>query len=200
MLEGYRPTTEEEAKYYTLTNIPDIAGTCGGICICVGGGKGMWEDLAEAKEIAPTADIMAVNVAAMFIPEAKHIYSMHSAQINAIAQFRIHEYAGDKAIVHGVKKYDFIHHTWKMRTPASTSGLAAPILAKVLGYNKFILAGVPMDDSGYFYKQTLNESFPDKARLLEVHNVKEIFGGKIKSMSGRTAKSFGKPDTEWVRS
>ncbi len=158
----------------------------------------MWEDLKRAKEIIGTCDVIATNVSAMFIPEARHIYSMHAQQISAISRFRKHEYADQNAVTHSIKLLDDIDYMWKLTGIVSTSGLAAALLAKLLGYRKIVLAGVPMDASGYFYKPTFNEAFPDRCRGLEMQSMKNLLGGSVKSMSGRTREAFGEPSQAWV--
>ncbi len=199
-----RLATQEEQNYYCKEWIPKIAGTCSGTLIINGGGKTMWEDRGKLflayQELQAELkfDQMAVNVAAMFIPNLQHIFSLHHNQIAGIARFRKHEYCQHKALVHSNKASEGIDYAWKLSLRASTSGLVAVTLGKVLGYDKFILCGVPMDGSGYFYKPTINETFEDDMRLREIVVTKEVFGDSVKSMSGRTKDILGSPTARWI--
>lgn len=200
MLPGHRLTTEEEKYFYTKEYIPEIAGTFKGLAVICGGGKTMWEDLEEVRSLTTKFDIIAVNVAGLVIMEAKHIYSMHTAQLSAISLFRKNEYCNHIALVHAIRKDEHIDYAWRCTVGASTSGLNAVALAKLLGYNKSVLCGVPMDGSGYFYKPTFNDTFKDDCRLKEIHCVKERLKDQVKSMSGRTKEVLGYPTKEWIRS
>ncbi|MEA2037953.1 MAG: hypothetical protein U9O94_10690 [Nanoarchaeota archaeon] len=201
--QGYRNSTDEEQYLYCKTFIPEIAGTYKGTLVICGGGKSMWEDLAQARSLLDGKhyDIMAVNIAGLFIMGLTHLFSLHFKQITYIKKFRDVEYAGEKKIlVHGIREWEGIDYTWYPAMMASTSGFMAVVLGWLLGYRKFILCGVSMDGSGYFYKPTFNATFDDKYRREEIDKMKNKFGEQLKSMSGRTKDVFGAPDKEWIRS
>jgi hypothetical protein len=77
--------------------------------------------------------------------------------------------------------------------------MSAVDLAWLLGYRKIILIGIPMDNSGYFYKASdmVNQNFFDKDRTREVGELKGMYGDALKSMSGNTKDCFGLPTEEW---
>lgn len=197
--DNYRKVTSDEENFHSRLFIPKIAGTYNGTVIITGGGKTMWEDYHEAKKIVAMYDVMCVNMSCMFVPEATHVYSMHYKQLSAWASFRKCEYPHDKALYHGTKPFVGIDYVWYATIGSSTSGLGALALAKLLGYSKFILCGVPLDDSGYFYKKTKNEAFPDNTRMIEIKMARDKLGDSVKSMSGRTKEVFGSPTVEWSR-
>ena len=201
-MDDYRQTSEEEKQFYCKEFIPEIAGTYKGILVIYGGGKSMWEDEKQAEFLLGSVkyDKMAVNIAGLFVMGLTHLFSLHFKQINYIKRFRDVEYAGEKRIlVHGCKEWEGIDYIWYPTMIASTSGFIAVVIGWLLGYRKFILCGVPMDGSGYFYKPTFNDTFKDDHRRKEIDVMKDRFKDNIKSMSGRTKEVYGSPTTEWIR-
>jgi hypothetical protein len=192
--EGMRAITEDEGYFYCREFIPAIAGTYKGSLIITAGGKSMWEDFARAKELRPQAHIMAINVSAIVIMHVNHIYSMHFKQISIIRKWREVEFAGAKFITHANKEWEGVDYTWYLTGQVSTSGFAAVTLGHLLGYDEIILAGVPMDGSGYFYKPEINPTFDDVHREKEISWMKEKLGHKVRSMSGKTKEAFGLPE------
>jgi hypothetical protein len=201
MLKGYRLATKEENRYYCLTYIPEIAGKYKGTLVIYGGGKSMWDDYKKIQDLGVEHDTMAVNIAGLFIPKLKHLYSLHYKNISYISNWRKVEYgADDKHICHSSKEIDGVDHVWPLPSRASTSGLMALILGHLLGYEKLILCGVPMDGSGYFYKPFVNDTFGDRCRAIELSGMKQLsFGNNIRSMSGRSKEAFGEPTIEWIK-
>ena len=200
-MDKYRLTTEDEKEYYCKEQIPEIAGLFKGTLVIYGGGKSMWEDREEFLKINGDNEYntMAVNVAAMFFPKLDHVFSWHANQISGIASFRKAEFRCCKALVHSSKIKPNIDWEWSIALRASTSGLMSVTLGYLLGYRKFVLCGVPYDNSGYFYKPMVNETFGDKPRGDELDFTKKKFGNSIKSMSGRTESMFSKPTAEWLK-
>lgn len=194
MIAGHRKTTDEEGLHYCKEYIPDIAGTYSGALIIIGGGRDMWADYERAKSLFPEADTMAVNVAGMFINPLTHLYSLHFKHISYISKWRKMEYCGDGHICHSNKMFDGIDHEWKCSGRTSTSGSTAVTLGWLLGYRKMVLAGVPMDGTGYFYKPSINETFNDDQREKEIYALKETFGDMVCSMSGKTRDILGGAD------
>jgi len=193
-----RPTTDEEGKVYCKEMIPDMAGTFSGTCVIIGGGKTMWDEFEEVKALGDY-DRICVNVAGMFIPNpVRHLFSWHAPQISAIKKFRMAEMPGDESLCHSVRQDIGIDVVWYLCGRASTSGLSAIDFAFLLGYQKYILCGVPMDASGYFYKPTINHEFFDRFRHKEVHDKAQQYPNKIRSMSGFTKEIFGYPTKDWL--
>lgn len=83
-----------------------------------------------------------------------------------------------------------------------TSGLFGAILALALGYDKVVLAGIPLDDQGHFYDPPDKTSGGFKSSFIrnEWKKVKEIyFNDRIRSLSGWTREFLGEPDDAWLR-
>ncbi|MCK9326766.1 MAG: hypothetical protein M0P69_14840 [Bacteroidales bacterium] len=194
-----RRATEEEQKYYCSEMIHEIAGSYSGLLVIYGGGRDMWQERAAVEMLGIGYDTMAVNVAGMFIPDLTHLYSLHYKNISYISNWRKVEYGSRaKHICHSTKEINGVDYVWRLPSQASTSGLMAIILGHLLGYDKFILCGVPMDGTGYFYKPSVNSTFSDRCREMEIQNLKNK-GLDVRSMSGRTADIFGKPTLEWIK-
>lgn len=177
---------------YGLVDIPSCYNKYSGLVRIVGGGKGMWEDLKNA----PDGDTIAVNLSGCVLPfPVQHLFSWHPKQISAIKSFRQAEWVDCKALVHSTRQFDKIDHVWKFQGTMSFSGLAAVDLAYLLGYRQIVLVGIPMDNSGYFYKDnsTLNPDLADHQRGREIDKLKEKYGDIVKSMSGRTRDILGEP-------
>jgi hypothetical protein len=198
MDDKHRLTTDEEGYVYCRTYIPKIAGMYSGACAIIGGGKQMWNEFEQLKALETEVDIICVNVAGMFIPKAKHLFSWHAKQISAIKAFRKAEMPDDESLVHSVREHPGIDYVWYLTGCASTSGLSAVDFAWLLGYRKYILVGVPMDNTGYFYKPSVNHEFYDIHRQKEVRDKSRQYGDSVKSFSGYTQEIFGTPTREWL--
>jgi hypothetical protein len=77
-------------------------------------------------------------------------------------------------------------------------------IALVLGYTRIVLAGIPMDNTGNWYKNHIPKDDKKQGKDHTAHLWKwtEIatrpVSRFIKSMSGNTADMFGKPDKDWL--
>lgn len=194
-----RLSTNEEQNYYCSEVIPDIAGTYSGTLVICGGGKTFWNDYERAMNMVGKCDTMAVNISSMFVPNLTHMFSLHHRHISHLKAWRDVEYAEKKVICHAIKEYPNTDYAWKLAMAASTSGLMAVVLGWILGYRKFILCGVPMDNSGYYYKPEFNETFPDPVSQRDIGNIQTRFGDMVRSMSGNTKKILGEPTPEWIK-
>ena len=192
------PLERQAYEKYGLIDLPSCFNKHSGCVKIIGGGRLMWEDLQKAEKFE--ADTISVNCAGFVLPfPVTHLFSWHHKQISAIKDFRRAEWVDCKAQVHSVKSYNNIDHVWKFNGSKSASGMSAVDLAWLLGYRKIILIGIPMDNSGYFYKASdmVNQNFFDKDRTREVGELKGMYGDALKSMSGNTRACFGEPTETW---
>ena len=181
---------------YGMCDVPECYNAYSGLVRIVGGGKSMWDDLKKS----PQGHTISVNLAGVVLPfPVEHLFSWHQKQISAIKSFRQAEWVDCKALVHSIKPFDKVDHVWQFQGDKSFSGLSAVDLAYLLGYRKIVLVGVPMDNSGYFYKDSdmLNPDLCDNQRLNEIGRVREQYGDCVKSMSGRTRDVLGLPPQEF---
>ena len=87
------------------------------------------------------------------------------------------------------------------------NGTTANLCVKIgiaLGYSRMVLAGVPMDKSGNWYRPYIpeNDIKQNKNHVSHLWKWNEIasrpIGRLIRSMSGNTAQLLGKPTKEWL--
>ena len=84
-------------------------------------------------------------------------------------------------------------------TGRGTSGLGAVMAGIFMGYQKIILCGIPLDDSGHYFDppwvtSKFTTEVPQAAGELKWWNqLPEVHRKRIRSMSGRTREMFGAP-------
>ena len=181
------------------------------LIIC-GGGRTVWSDLGRITDWNSCCS-MAVNDAIMHFPNRlDHGYSNDAINNGINHQMLLKWYAARrpefKALdqgtklhscfgegVPGVKHWDLPGH--------GSSGLNAVYVGLGLGYEKIILCGIPLDNSGhYFNPPWIRTNFerevpskragPDQIRFwTDARDTK--FQGRVFSMSGRTRELLGEP-------
>ena len=177
--------------------------------LILGGGRGVWEEYFEAREIMPRSYVMCINdIGAQFkVEKVHHIVSLHKRILPAIKAFRRDRGALESVSSHSYQPSPDVDFVWNMENVGGTSGLFATKIALALGSKKIILCGIPMDNSGHYFD-------PPKAK----DNDSASFGGgsidmpwrdlmksaiakdRVRSMSGKTMAMFKKPTKEWVES
>lgn len=190
---------EKHLVFLNKYDVPEIAYTYSGAVLILGGGHTMWDDLDRAREIC-SPDIIAVNMQGLFVKsEIQHLFSFHWRELPLVKQLRKLRFPDDKSLVHGQKDKPGIDYAWPTCAVASFSGIGAICLAMLLGYEKIILCGIPMDGGSYYYQPYENKQTWDDGRIKEIHRIKEWAGDCVRSMSGNTADILGKPDEDWLR-
>lgn len=173
-----------------------------GNALILGGAACLWNDLLALTELNGgrewDATVIAVNEAGIHYPgHIDHWVSLHPDK------FRIWEprRTGDRVYeTWGRKPRPEIgerpHHV--VRHPGGSSGMLAVVVAREeLKLEPVVLCGVPLDDSPHLGDDKPWKDFkvftPDWERLAP------DLMGKVKSMSGWTAKLLGSPDAAWLR-
>lgn len=162
--------------------------TRSGRVVVAASGRCVWEDLAR---VGGEHDTMAVNDAIAYYPTAlTHAYSEHTELLPFwLARCK------SKPLVHTATEL-LPHETYtKWPWPRhGSSSLGAVYTALALGYEEVILCGVPLDNSGHFY----DPPWTPTNFLKEVPNMqywsnaaRNIFQGRVTSMSGRTRELLG---------
>ena len=188
---------------------PAIAGMYRGksLAIC-GDAACVWDDLERAGfrcdkgngSVARAGwDIMAVNKIVETLPgNIEHAYSNEPELMKAFIAARRNEYR---------QEFDPIKHThscnkgamWKWPWRGmGTSALGACLTAVALGYDKSVLCGVPLDDGSHngeppwrkckFSSGDVADPTEGGINMVWRNAIKFVLKGKVKSMSGRTAK------------
>lgn len=127
-------------------------------CIVAGSGRQFYAELAAAQALG-RADVMAVNFAACFVEgPCHHVASLHYHHVGAYRDCRAGLPHCDHQIVpetHGYREHPGVDRVWTEWDTEEgrwgTSSLFAVRVALALGYERVILAGVPLDDAGAFY-------------------------------------------------
>lgn len=193
--------------------------------IVVGSAPVLFEDYRRASEMFPLAEVMLVNGACAALPFADHVLAGHTdkaEQFQAARKkafpdappWRLHanwylklgeKYGPPK------KKFPSVTDWWghEMSSGATSAGKAA-LIGLALGFDKIILAGCPMDGSGYFpgecegiKKEAACQRIgdPTKQGMRTIRRYRERmaelaagqFKGVVFSLSGFTREVLGAP-------
>lgn len=165
----------------------------GTLLICAGA-QSVWRDINEYSVNAVAYyHLMAVNDIGMFLPhQLEHWYSNHGDQLPAWMQVRAFHHQQAR-YVHTAK-----HQRNGIPWPVPTSGtstLSAVYVALCLGYDRIILCGAPLDNSPHFFEgasAVTNFSAEGQHDIWDRAN-REIFEGRVKSMSGASRAILGAP-------
>ena len=188
--------------------LPDIAGCyAGGKLVICGDAACIWEDLddfdckldAVRGRVAKDGwQFMAVNkIGETFPGDIEHWYSNASALLAKFVAARRTEYAKEFSVRHTHSCQTGAMWTWPW--PAQgTSGLGAVLTAVGLGYEKIVIAGMPLDDGPHngeppwrgtkFATSEVPDADPHWQQAIAV-----VLKGRVKSMSGRTREWLGAP-------
>lgn len=186
-------------------SLPAIAGKFSGRrLVIVGSGRCVWEDLIALGPFTlecPGWNTMALNDMIVHFPfRLHHVWSNDHRPLKHWLEVRRPEFKklDDKIEVH-TEVYEHGWHAWPWPMHG-TSALNACYTGLALGYEQIVLCGVPLDDSGYYWAppwigSQFDKEVPDREDGLRYWSraEKEVFDGKVKSMSGRTKALLGSP-------
>ncbi len=184
--------------------LPDIAGTYSGKLVICGGGRSVWDDLGRLGFAhGKRCDVMCINDIIMHFPyEIDHAFSNDFKMLPRWLAARRPRYSRtEKRIqVHKLGETQGKIIGWPF-PGHGTSGLNATYIGAALGYDEIILCGIPLDDSGhYFDAPWVRTNFIRECGVRDGNTkfwgnaARNIFKGKVKSMSGRTRDIFGEPE------
>jgi hypothetical protein len=172
------------------------------ICCVVGDGGSAVEDLLVFRAYNVPAEYVAVNLAGRLL-EHLGIRVDHWATLEPqffAAESRrlgdaLAKHTGEDLVETG---FDFY---WSKRPPGwdGTGGLFAAKIALAMGFERIVLCGIPMDDSGHWYSKNDDtrgleifiQPWVDFATRLDVIN-------RVRSLSGRTRQLLGAPTREFL--
>lgn len=159
-----------------------------GQLIIVGSGRCVWDDL---QHIHGPYDVMAVNDMIMHYPgPLKHAYSNDAKWLPKWVEARRPRYVMDwgKPIMHSCN--EGAGFRWPM-PGHGTSGLNAAYVGLGMGYDRIILCGIPMDNTGHYFDPPILKTNYDKGMRFW-GNLKKIHP-HVYSMSGKTRELLGSP-------
>ena len=188
---------------------PGIAGQFHGNLTLIASARCMWDDLRDLGDIG--GDTMSVNLAGSFFRRpVDHWASLHPRFLveHCVPLKRLfqHQPAETHIYTHSIRYAPGIDVIWDiLQGNSGTSGMFAILVALALGYDRIVVCGLPLDDSGHFYDNPYKPTIPmdrfGETRVAQLwgHNVNLIQKtNKVRAMSGMTARWFGKPDKEWL--
>lgn len=183
-----------------LDRLPAIAGQFSGAVLIMGGARCLWDDLNALGDWRH--DRMGVNdIIGHYQGTLRHGVTLHPEYLPGWLDYRNGHNYGNRGHVHthSCKAAPRVETAWPFHNGGGSSGLYACYIAIALGYSRIVLAGMPIDATGHYFD-------PPEARHPHLGNrpdhivwhqaAAEIFAGRVRSMSGWTAKILGTPDLE----
>jgi hypothetical protein len=179
---------------------PGIADTYHGTVLVLGAGFNVYKEYDEARAKFPDAHIMIVNNSLIGLE-----WQIRSGEIKITHWVSLHPehfwfgdiWMKDMAITHSNAEYPKTKIVWPLNGDGS-SGLLATKIALLLGYDRIVLCGMPLDDARRFYDHpntvyrmadpAIHQAWMD---FINVVGAKEE--EKICSMSGFSKDLFGGP-------
>ncbi len=154
--------------------------------IVVASAKCAWDDMEAALDIAPSAEIMAVNDIGMHIPNSiKHWYSNDVKMLVNWYNARRPTYNRDIFLHSNFDGREGVRHWPDM--VAGNSSVNAVCVGLELGYDRVYLCGAPLDDTGhYFDPHWIKTSYNNDCEFDEWRRRSVLFAGRVFSMSGKT--------------
>lgn len=175
---------------------PARSGRHSGPLLIMGGGRSLWANVA-AVEPWP-GERMAINdVGQHYQGVLRHWVTLHPEYLPGWRFYRQRHCYGEGTIplCHSHRAREGVDVEWHLDNVGGTSGLFACFVGLMLGYERIVLAGVPMTNDGhYFDPPHYGTDFEDRAITIVWEEARDlIFGGRVKSLSGRTRDWLGAP-------
>jgi hypothetical protein len=176
---------------------PARLGRHSGALLILGGGAGVWDDYASVRPWG--GEIMAVNdIGAFCHDRVTHWVTLHPEFMAGWLEYRRrHCYGeGSKPFVHTFRAHATADAVWPLEAAAGgTSGLFAAFVGLLLGYERIVLAGIPMDGGPHFFDPPwqVTETAARHIVLQWDQARDDFFEGRVKSLSGRTREWLGAP-------
>jgi hypothetical protein len=171
--------------------------------LILGCGACLWDDLARYDSIHADQDRMGVNDAIIhYTGVLQHGASLHDDCLEWLANYR-------QKFIKPTSPDPMIAHYWPYPTtqfnyqpsrawefvdfPPGSSSYYAVLVGLGLGYERIILAGVPMDKSAHFYCPNYPYDYWTPYGPAWQRAAETIFEGRVKSLSGNTRELLGEP-------
>lgn len=182
-----------------FTTNPAAAGSFSGRLAIFASGRCLWDDIKSLPEYWIGADAMAVKAAGLYLPfEFEHWVGCHGERFEHMVPLRsYHMHRGKmhaewKGLTHSDAPGVRVNCVWPGKVHG-TSGLLAAKVGLALGYEEVLLCGMPLDGTGRFY----DPPWAEGRELLDMTEwqrlARDVFDGRVKSMSGKTRELLGGP-------
>lgn len=173
-----------------VASLPPVAGTRAGTVVIAGSGRTLWSDL---EAIGRDFDTMAVNDAIMHFPyRLAHAYSNAAERLPLWVGARREDLQARDNVIEQHHCRDFWRGGNFWPWPGhGTSGLNAVYTAMGLGYERIIVVGMPLDNTGHYFDPPWRGNPDYKAERRYWLGVKEYLTGTVFGISGWIAETFG---------
>lgn len=191
--------------------LPGCAGVQKGLAVVMATGRCVWDDLLYRFSVeANRASVIAVNNMILhWKARVHHGVSMHPEEPGLWRALRPYYQCEESHVhTHGYRRHEKAElkecdYIWDIpRAKGGTSSLLAVYVGLALGFNRIVLAGVPLDQSGHFYdpaSEKIQVFGSDFLKTEWMKSINEDFKGRVRSLSGRTKEWMGEPDSEWLK-
>lgn len=208
--------------------LPKCAGNYGGTAVVMGSGRCIWEDCARID--FNKVHVIAINNMIMHHKgRVHHGVSLHPEEPPLWRQLRwtnqcepsyVHTHShrlpenNDNLPPQEFKTRHGLDYLWVIEGGrGGSSGLFACMVGLALGYERIIIAGIPLDGNGHFFDPPGNiprinnegkfidastKQFTGTNIEYEWKNAdQKYFKGRVKALSGKPREWLGEPPKEW---
>lgn len=175
------------------------------IAIVCGSARCLWDDLAELEGV--DADLVAVGFSGMALPRRPvHWVSQHAFDFQWMLPYlKRGRVLTDSGLfvrhieTHSNRACACVLHVWpkSVMPDRGSSGESAARVSLAMGYERVILAGVPLDDQGHFYDPPpglMGASYYNYSTYVKSWESSAAeFAGRVRSVSGLTRDLLGAP-------
>jgi hypothetical protein len=195
---------------------PKCAGNFSGTAVVLGSARCIWED-CEKIDFGKVSVIAINNMIMHHKGRVHHGVSLHPEEPPLWRQLRwtnnceeshvtTHSHRlpenNDNLPPQEFKTRHGLDYLWVIEGGrGGSSGLFAAMVGLALGYDKIILAGVPIDGSGHFFDppgKEVNQFLGQNIKWEWEHARDTYFKGRVRSLSGRTKEWLGEPMEGWI--
>lgn len=133
-------------------SIPAWSEPCSGTLLIIGSARCVYDDVKAAEALGPCARFL-INGAALLFEHAEHWLIGHGEKAPNFRGARDAVFETPIKFIHGSVRGDtnpaYFTHLWEKVSTGGTSAWKAVRIGKAMGYDRLILCGCPIDDSGY---------------------------------------------------
>ena len=161
--------------------------------LIAGSGGTLWDDLEEFWNFEIPHDVCCINLTGIIYPcDFNYWYSIHTEDLCLIwwpkrrsSTVQLH----GRFVNYSVKQENLTCYKYPDLFDGATSSFDAAVIALICWkYERIVFAGVPLDTTHIEILPSVCHAAPKIPYLFD----------KVRSMSGNTAKLFGKPTKDWL--
>lgn len=181
---------------------PARVGRHAGALLVLGGAACVWADYARVRPWS--GDILAVNdIGSHLHDRIAYWATLHPEYLPGWLDYRRRHCFGEGhlPLTFSHRAHPSVAHAWDLPVAAGgTSGLYGALVGLLLGYERVVLAGVPMDGTPHYFDPPADviagygTDTLDRAVAMQWEQARDLFfAGRVTSLSGRTADWLGPP-------